>query len=103
MKILITEFMEAKSVEMLKTNFDVTVDQDLSLNTNELKKIINNFDAIIVRNKTQVNKEVLENTDILALGARASDCLARACNRAVYEAIVIGKSKPGWKSLFKTK
>ena len=61
MKILITEFMEAKSVEMLKTNFDVTVDQNLSLNTNELKKIINKFDAIIVRNKTQVNKEVLEN------------------------------------------
>ena len=49
------------------------------------------------------NKEVLQNTDILALGARASDCLARACNRAVYEATVIGKSKPGWKSLFKTK
>ena len=49
------------------------------------------------------NKEVLQNTDILALGARASDCLARACNRAVFEATVIGKSKPGWKSLFKTK
>ena len=70
MKILITEFMEAKSVEMLKTNFDVTVDQDLSLNTNELKKIINNFDAIIVRNKTQVNKEVLENTSNLKFVGR---------------------------------
>ena len=70
MKILITEFMEAKSVEMLKTNFDVTVDQDLSLNTNELKKIINNFDAIIVRNKTQVNKEVLENTTNLKFVGR---------------------------------
>ena len=61
MKILITEFMDVKSVEILKTNFDVTVDQDLSSNSNELKKIINNFDALIVRNKTQVNKEVLEN------------------------------------------
>ena len=70
MKILITEFMEAKSVEMLKTNFDVTVDQNLSLNTNELKKIINNFDAIIVRNKTQVNKEVLENTSNLKFVGR---------------------------------
>ena len=35
MKILITEFMEAKSVEMLKRNFDVTVDKSLSLNHNE--------------------------------------------------------------------
>ena len=61
MKILITEFMEAKSVEFLQTNFDVIVDEDLSTDTNELKKIINNFDALIVRNKTQVNREVLEN------------------------------------------
>ena len=61
MKILITEFMDVKSIEILKTNFDVTVDQDLSTNSNELKKIIINFDALIVRNKTQVNKEVLEN------------------------------------------
>ena len=61
MKILITEFMEAKSVEMLKRNFDVTFDKSLSLNHNELKKIISNFDILIVRNKTQVNKEILEN------------------------------------------
>ena len=38
MKILITEFMEVKCVEVLKINFDVTVDQDLSANSNELKK-----------------------------------------------------------------
>ena len=65
MKILITEFMEAKSVEMLKRNFDVTLDKSLSLNHNELKKIISNFDILIVRNKTQVNKEILENASSL--------------------------------------
>ena len=62
MKILITEFMEIKSIEMLKTKFDVTFDQDLSNNPSKLKKIISNFDILIVRNKTQVKKEVLENT-----------------------------------------
>ena len=62
MKILITEFMEAKSIEMLKTKFDVTFDQDLSNNPSKLKKIISNFDILIVRNKTQVKKEILENT-----------------------------------------
>jgi len=49
------------------------------------------------------NDQVLENVDILALGSRASDCVARACNRAVYEATSIGSSKPGWKSLFSPK
>ena len=65
MKILITEFMDVKSIEILKTNFDVTVDQDLSTNSTELKKIINNFDALIVRNKTQVSKEILQNANKL--------------------------------------
>ena len=70
MKILITEFMEAKSVEFLQANFDVIVDEDLSTDTNELKKIINNFDALIVRNKTQVNREVLENATNLKFVGR---------------------------------
>ena len=65
MKILITEFMEETSVEILKKFFDVTVDKSLSLNHNELKKIISNFDILIVRNKTQVNKEILENASNL--------------------------------------
>ena len=65
MKILITEFMETKSVEMLKKNFDITIDKSLSLNHNELKKIISNFDILIVRNKTQVNKEILANASSL--------------------------------------
>ena len=65
MKILITEFMETKSVELLKKNFDVTFDQELSKNHDKLKLLINNFDVLIVRNKTQVNKEILENTSRL--------------------------------------
>jgi phosphoglycerate dehydrogenase-like enzyme len=50
---------------MLKKIFDVTVDKSLSLNHNELKKIISNFDILIVRNKTQVNKEILANASSL--------------------------------------
>ena len=65
MKLLITEFMDVKSIEILKKNFDITVDQDLSTNSNELKKIIINFDALIVRNKTQVSKEILQNANKL--------------------------------------
>ena len=65
MKILITEFMEGKSIEILKTKFDVTFDQDLSNNPSKLKKIISNFDILIVRNKTKVKKEILENTSNL--------------------------------------
>ena len=50
-----------------------------------------------------IEGQLLENVDILTLGARASDCVARACNRAIYEAEAIGNSKPGWKNLFRSK
>ena len=56
----------------------------------------------ITTNQDSKEKE-LENIDILALGARASDCVARACNRAVYESEAIGNSKPGWKNFFDIK
>ena len=46
------------------------------------------------------NEKGFENTDLLVMGSRISDCVARACNRGVYEAISIGKSKPSWKDLF---
>ena len=61
MKILITEFMESSSVEILKKSFDITFDQDLSKNHIKLKDSIGKFDALIVRNKTQVNQEILKN------------------------------------------
>jgi len=70
MKILITEFMDVEYVELLKTNFDVTINHDLSTNNGELKKIINSFDALIVRNKTQVNKEVLDKANNLKFVGR---------------------------------
>jgi len=70
MKILITEFMDVKYVELLKTNFDVTINHDLSTNNGELKKIINSFDALIVRNKTQVNNEVLDKANNLKFVGR---------------------------------
>jgi len=65
MKILITEFMETNSVKILKKYFDITFDQDLSKNHKALKDSINKYDALIVRNKTQVNQEILENATSL--------------------------------------
>ena len=60
-------------------------------------------DTIFAISTHQNNKFELDNIDILAMGSRISDCVARACNRAVYEAISTIKSKPTWKELFKSK
>ena len=60
-------------------------------------------DTIFAISTHQNNKSELDNIDILAMGSRISDCVARACNRAVYEAVSTIKSKPTWKELFRSK
>ena len=60
-------------------------------------------DTIFAISTHHNNKSELDNIDILAMGSRISDCVARACNRAVYEAVSLVKSKPTWKELFKSK
>ena len=56
-----------------------------------------------ITTRQNIKEQVLENIDIIALGARASDCVARACNRAIYKAKAVGNSKPDWKNLFQSK
>ena len=60
-------------------------------------------DTIFAISTHQNNKSELDSIDILAMGSRISDCVARACNRAVYEAVSTIKSKPTWKELFGSK
>ena len=45
------------------------------------------------------NSPVSKN-DLTILASRCSDCVARACNRAIYEAESIDNLKPSWKELF---
>ena len=58
-KILITEFMEQDSVNKISEQFDVNYDPSLHENIEELSSQIASVDAIIVRNKTQLNEALL--------------------------------------------
>ena len=58
-KILITEFMEQDSVNKISEQFDVNYDPSLYENIEELSSQIASVDAIIVRNKTQLNEALL--------------------------------------------
>ena len=60
--ILITEFMDEESIKTLKKNFNVKYDKDLFQNEKKIKEEISNFEAIIVRNKTQLQKTVFEES-----------------------------------------
>ena len=61
MKILITEFIDKNSLVELNNTFEIKFDEELWAKNEELKEMIKDYDGLIVRNKTQVNKDILSN------------------------------------------
>ena len=57
--------MNEISLQNLKKNFEVHYDEKLCGQTEKLNKIIKDFDGLIVRNKTNVNKNLLDNANNL--------------------------------------
>jgi (S)-sulfolactate dehydrogenase len=59
MRVVISEFMEPAAVAWLAARFDTACDADLGEHRDQLKRLIADADALIVRNKTQVDVELL--------------------------------------------
>ena len=59
MRIVITEFMDEPAVAALASRFDVRYDAGLVDRPDELPPLLADADAIIVRNRTQVNEALL--------------------------------------------
>ena len=70
MKILITEFINKNSLEDLNNNFEIKFDEKLWEKEEQLLEIIKDYDGLIVRNKTQVNKNILSNAKNLKFVGR---------------------------------
>lgn len=58
--IVISEFMDITAVKMLQEQHSVIYNKNLADNSAELLEMISNCRALIVRNRTQVNKPLLE-------------------------------------------
>ena len=59
-KILVTEFINQKSLDRLNKVFEVYYDEKLWRNSKKISKLIRDFDCLILRNKTIVNKSLLD-------------------------------------------
>ena len=70
MKILITEFMDAAAVGSLANSFEIHHDATLVDRRAELLERLKDVDALIVRNRTQVNAEILAAAPILKVVGR---------------------------------
>ena len=58
--IVITEFLEPVAIEVLKKDFKVHWDRELWAKRADLEKLVRNLPALIVRNRTPVDKALLE-------------------------------------------
>ena len=63
--ILITEFINPEALKILSKDFNVIYKKDIWENSDYLKKEINKFEGIIVRNKTNLNQSILEKAENL--------------------------------------
>ena len=70
MKILITEFMDEAAVASLAKNFETHHDATLVDRRGELLAKLKDVDALIVRNRTQVNAEILAAAPMLKVVGR---------------------------------
>ena len=59
MRVVISEFMDPAAVAVLAARFEVASDADLGEHRDKLKRLLTDADALIVRNKTQVDGELL--------------------------------------------
>ncbi len=69
-KIIITEFMDQSAVDALAKDFDVIYDKNFLNSPEKLAAEMKTCDAIIVRNKTQVRGELLEQAERLKIVGR---------------------------------
>ncbi|WP_407380019.1 phosphoglycerate dehydrogenase [Methanobrevibacter sp.] len=69
MKVLVADAINEKGIENLKEVAEVVV--DTSITPEELVKTIGEYHGIIVRSRTKVTKEVIDNADNLKIIARA--------------------------------
>lgn len=70
-KVLVSDPLGSGGLEILKKETQLVVDERTGLSPEELKKIIGNYDAIIVRSGTKLTKEIIEEAHRMKVIGRA--------------------------------
>ncbi len=71
MKILVSDKLDARGLEILKQAGDLDVDYKPGLAPEELKKIIGHYDGLVVRSATKVTEDIIAAADRLKVIGRA--------------------------------
>ena len=94
-KILISDSLAQEGVEILKKVKEFKVDVKLKLLPEELKNIIKDYDALLVRSGTKVTRDIIENAEKLKVIGRAGVGLDNVDLGAASKRGIIVMNTPG--------
>lgn len=67
-KILVSDKLSEKGLDILREHKEFNVDLKIGLKPEELKSIIKNYDAILVRSSTKVTRQIIEVSNLKVIG-----------------------------------
>lgn len=94
-KILISDSLSKEAVDILQKEKDLKVDVNTKLTPDELKKVIKDYDGLLVRSSTKVTKDVINSADKLKIIGRAGVGLDNVDIDAASKKGVIVVNTPG--------
>jgi len=94
-KILISDSLAKEGIEILKKVKEFQVDVKLKLPPDELKSIIKDYDALLIRSGTKVTKDIIESADKLKVIGRAGVGLDNVDLQAASKRGIVVMNTPG--------
>ena len=94
-KVLISDSLSKEAVDILEKEKDLKVDVNTKLTPEDLKKVIKDYDALLVRSSTKVTKDVIGAADKLKIVGRAGVGLDNVDVDAASKKGVIVVNTPG--------
>ncbi|HEV2295366.1 MAG TPA: hydroxyacid dehydrogenase [Tepidisphaeraceae bacterium] len=98
-EVLVSEAVAGREMDALRSSFDVTYDPELFKNQERLKEILPNYRALIVRNQTQVNAELIAAGQNLLVVGRAGVGLDNVDHEAASKAGIVVTFAPEQNSI----
>ncbi|MEW6237711.1 MAG: phosphoglycerate dehydrogenase [Candidatus Omnitrophota bacterium] len=94
-KVLVSDPLSQEGIDILQSHSDVQVDVKTKLPPEELKKIIHEYDALIIRSGTQVTADIIEKADKLKVIGRAGVGIDNVDVNAATQRGIIVMNTPG--------
>lgn len=94
-KILISDSLSKEAVDILQKEKDFKVDVNTKLTPEELKKVIKDYDALLVRSATKVTADIINAADKLKIVGRAGVGLDNVDINAASKKGIIVVNTPG--------